>query len=238
MRFYSEGTSAGVARDLGQTFEAYEAVARSIGTTGTSSDPLVVRTSTQVILRLLAHHAVAFEDVCTCPYDSFVWTACGALTTLLTSAEMDFDDGEDEAGPTPTSYPLNACVARIASHRDDEVSLVHPLVVFFNPHVLTRSSIGATLATDGEVDGHAHGAFKIPFFLLRSRLVRETTCHPDDITWSVYYMRSRHPLFSRVRLHRPLPRFHAPWLCLVPRARPGGSLSSVPALSPTPPLFL
>ena len=96
---YSDGTSAGLgAQDPGHAFEAFEAVARSITSTGSSSNPLVVRTSTGIVVQLLAHYLQAFEDASTCPYDSFVWTACGALTTLLTSAEIDFDEGGERGG--------------------------------------------------------------------------------------------------------------------------------------------
>lgn len=95
---YSDGTSAGDARDLGQAFDAYEAIAKSIGATSFSTNPDVVRTSTHVILKLLSHHVTAFQDAHTCPYDSFVWTACGALTNLLTTAEIDFDECREEGG--------------------------------------------------------------------------------------------------------------------------------------------
>ena len=79
-----------------ETFEAYKAVARSIAATITSTDPMVVRTSTDVVLRLLSHHASAFGDTSTCPHESFVWTACRTLTDLLNTAEMGFDDGEEQ----------------------------------------------------------------------------------------------------------------------------------------------
>ena len=134
----SDGTSGEGAEDAG-SFEAFTACARAAGQTSASSDPLVVRTSSGVVLKLLAHYTAAFEDTGVCPHDSFVWTACGALASLLTSAEIDFDEGWAEV----TS--LRVCVCALCD------------TWYVVLTVECACMCGVALRRDGDVTGNAHG---------------------------------------------------------------------------------
>ena len=87
--------------DQGRAYQAYEAVAKAISATTSSTDPSVVKTSTHILLRLLSDYLAneTFAPQQGGPlYDSFVWTACGALTNLLTTAEYDFDERREGKG--------------------------------------------------------------------------------------------------------------------------------------------
>ena len=80
------------AEDQTRAFEALTACARAIAATGKSRQPRVAKTSTVIALELLRHYNASFS-ASACPYGHFVWTACGALSELL-SSEIDFDSGK------------------------------------------------------------------------------------------------------------------------------------------------